>query len=177
MNATKGGWFSSLQRFVTGAKYTHCALAIGDWFGVPTVLEAELTICADPWQRTLDDPTISYEVYRPKLPREVLEPIVKRLYEDGAGRTYAFAMLLWFVYRGIAEMFGCDVRRKKNWFTKGWICSKETYKACWAYSSAWPKYTEVLDMWTENTFNPGDQRWVLFHYPQYFDMVEKRDAK
>lgn len=174
-NCTKGGWFSTLQRFFTRMPYTHVAGFIGDVNGIPSVLEAKQSIATTPWHVTTDDPTIEFYIFEPtdKIDRLVIESAVIRVYDYFAGRSYAYLQLLFFLYRWLMEgwPFYKDVRKQHNPFVNGDICSEVWYAFLQDLSTVYPDIAPVLNEYTRNTVNAGDMYNILIRLPQYYKLT------
>jgi hypothetical protein len=171
----KKGLFGWLIRKVTGAPYTHCAITMGKIIPkCDSILTAETLITVHPLQQYYDTPHYEFSIYEINVKESILEAVVLDLYEKRALRGYAFWQNLWFVYRRIAEKFGYDVRKQKNWFPKSDNCSEETYDMLVEIAKAAQlRALEFkLQEWNSNTFSPVDFKTVADQYPKIFKEVK-----
>lgn len=175
-NSKNGGWFSKAQRFFTRMPYTHTAVVIGDINGQSAILEAKTLVVVSPWKNTQYDQSMSYWVFRPSAtfnPAPLLD-----LWARYAGEEYGFGQLLWFVYRYVMESwpFRTDVRRQKNWFPYGDICSELVFNWIGWLSLGSADLAAIKEEWTENTCHSGDIFAICTRANKDFTLIEYRDV-
>lgn len=176
-NARKGGLLSWAIRFFSRSSVTHSAVGIGSVMGMSSILEANMNITVTPWKNYLNDPTQELYIFRPKgIAREVTDAYVADLYRRFGAKSYGFFQLFWFIWRWANEMFGRNVKKQRNWFPNGDICSEVTYwamlYAAWAVNNV--RLIERLEEWTDNTVHPGDLMKVCREFPDEFELVMVR---
>jgi hypothetical protein len=151
------GVFAWLQRFITGVAYRHTSGGIGQLFGdsIEWHLEAYLCVTMTPLPiptpdecrrfRLIADPTAVRDAFR-------------RGAQFYAGKEYGFLQLPWFVYRRIGELFGINMRKKKNWVPGGQICSELWYNILESLCKAVNDQTALdqLHQWDRTNFHSGD---------------------
>jgi hypothetical protein len=187
LNNTKTGICSSAIRTFTGQPYTHTAFVIGKVKDQVSIFEANLVTTIRPLQQIFDDKSIEFEIYRPRyLGRPfILSRFIKTLYIKYAGKEYGFLKILWFGYKRVAELLGYDVRKQKNWFSQGEICSEIVYRylLIWVYKALHCKsinnkvalaLKNKLEQWNENTVSPGDISAILQSQPKLFRLITER---
>lgn len=198
MESKKNSFISKAIKFFTGKlakkynvkSYTHSMYIIGDVLKVESVLSAELAISVMPLDafRTKD---YSFDVYKVNdhLTMSEIDEILREIYVKTAGKDYGFLQLLWFVYRWLMELFGFDVRKQKNWFPNGDVCSENTYrylynrlKRNFCDSRTLTDYlikqtTKQMEEWNENTFHPIDLAYVMKKEHSLFEHVESWDGE
>jgi hypothetical protein len=176
-NSKHGGWFSKAQRFFTRMPYTHTGVVIGDINGIPAVLEAKTLVVVSPWSTAQFDPSMSYWVFRPTLENFGLAPLMD-LWTRYAGQEYGFGQLLWFVFRYVMESwpFRADVRRHRNWFPNGDICSELVFNWIGWLSLGSRKLEEIKNEWYENTCHAGDIFTICSRASDDFTLIEYRDV-
>lgn len=172
-NSTKGGWFSSCQRFFTGLPYTHAAVCIGDVLTHPSIIEADLLVEVTPLKKTLDDTTKEYEAYRPNLPLPEwsVDTVLGNIYYNYTNNEYGFTQVLWFVYRWFMEKFlHKDVRKKNNPFSKGVICSELVFYYLAELSEHSKPLSDKISEWNPDTVHAGDIANIC---KQFFTKIEE----
>jgi len=114
---------------------------------------------------------------------------LRGIYTKTAGTSYGFLQLLWFIYRWMAEMLGFDVRKQRNWFPNGDVCSENAYRYLIerlqrnGIGVGAKRYRDIrlainkLREWNENTFTPVDLAMVIKSYPNLFELVESWSEK
>jgi hypothetical protein len=171
-NSLDGGWFSAAQRFFTRMPYTHVSGGVGRIFpGQPTEWQLEAKECVTITPLSFGDPrTLVRKWTILNAPEGIIALVTSGTAEHFAGRIYGFFQLLWFIYRWIGESFRIDMRKKKNWFPNGDICSEVWYVALQQYAQilGWKDLEAKLEEWNRDTFCAGDMVTVLSAFPQYF---------
>lgn len=137
INATKGGFYSKAIRFFTGGQWTHSAT--GFFFdrdrNVERILEANLLVQVSDASPTFDNPDILYRVYRiVNVNAEAMAAAVEELYDQSNGEMYGVFGIPWHIYRRGAELLGFDMRRARNFFPGGKICSQLVFKILERYT-------------------------------------------
>jgi hypothetical protein len=166
-NATKGGWFSSAQRFFTRMPFTHVGGYIGTVVNEESIFEALEAVAVTPWSRRKYDETMQYYVYEPNdsmITSDATKKTLNEIYNAHAGNTYGFFQLLWFVYRWIGESwpFKADMRKFRNWFPGGSICSEVWYDYLTRLGYIYPEIEKVLSEWPHaNTVHAGDMYDIM----------------
>ena len=163
-----------LQRFFTGAPYTHTALTsftneTGTFvFSVEELLTLRFL---DDFLNLVDSDLYIFEI---NLEESILTPFVNKQIKNFLGQNYGYAQLIWFVYRWIMEKFGKDVRRDTNWFANGEICSESVYLYLQDLATIEPDLKRSLNQFNQNTCDVGDIMNILQHYPDLFKMIYKK---
>ena len=167
-NNLKADWFSSAQRFFTRMPYTHSSYGIGQVLGLDSQLEAKEAVTVTPI--SLGAPQVEVRIFRINATPQVIEELTANAYFRSAGNVYGFAQVLWFVYRYLGETFGIDMRKKKNWFPNGDICSEVVYFILedLARISDYAPLAETLSEWHSNTFHSGDVITMMERFPGTF---------
>jgi len=165
LNDRRGGWFSSTQRLVTGMPFTHSAVFVGDVLGIPSVFEAREVATFYPVANYLGNPNVDYVVYRPVLAwaGEKGEAL-RGTYTRFAASIYGYFQLVWFLWRRFWEIFGVDMRNKKNHFPLGDICSEIVYRYLWALPQT-SETNAILSEWNDNTVHSGDINVICRRLP------------
>jgi len=183
-NATKGGVFSSLQRYFTRMDFTHTAIVFNKIIGLDSVIEANETVAITPFKRTLKENTTEFWIFRIEdVSDELLQEALKHIYDKYSAKLYGFLQLLYFVRRWVWEtkwvklLFGwmprligkpVDVRQWNNWFVKGTICSelKWHYDYFIAERIEDNDWLDILEEWNSNNFHSGDAYKVCIRVPK-----------
>ena len=191
-NATKGGLFSSLQRFFTRMDFTHTSVVFNRIIGLDSVIEANETVAITPFQRTLADTATEFWVFRIKdVSDDLKQEALQYIYNKLSGKLYGFLQLLYFVRRWIWEtkwfkfLFGWiprflgkpdDVRIWNNWFVKGTICSelKWHYDYFIAERIEDNDWLNTLKEWNSNNFHSGDACIVCERVPKIILKYERK---
>jgi len=175
-NHEKGlsGLLSSLIRFFTKSKFSHTFMMTEDIQGVEAVQEAGSIVQIVPFNSHYrNNSTQGYVVFRPKASDEAKAKSTKECFEEFAGVTYGRLQLLWFVYRAVAEFFGKDVRKNKNWMSDGVICSELVY---YYLCGLGEEYQELLKDFNPDTIQAQDILTIVQNNPQLFEMIEIKDV-
>lgn len=192
LNATKGGWFSTLQRKITGQNVTHCIWGIGDLgLGIQSTIGADLKTSVTSDIDILENPSIEYYIFTIDIPRDHKLEISRYLYKKYNNLVYSFFQLPWFVWRAIQEqVFHKDIRKKKNWGSgEEPICSEIHYVGLYEVidfmKDPYNKFDlykvrlleNKLNEWNADTVHVGDILNILFYfcetYPDVFKLKEK----
>lgn len=173
-NATKGGFFSSAQRYFTRMNFTHTAVVFNQVIGMDSVIEAKEAVAITPFSETLQDSTVEFWIFSiDGVDNLILQDALKYAYIEFSGKTYGFLQLLYFIRRWIWEtkwvkiLFGwlprllgkpADVRQWNNWFVSGTICSelKWHYDEHIATKIGDDDWLKILHEWNSNNFHSGD---------------------
>ena len=155
--------------------YTHAMFCVGEVLGEPSVFSAEASMTIMPL-RKFTNRDFEYDVYaiNDDLSDKEVDKILRAIYIKTAGETYGFLQLLWFIYRWFMELIGFDVRKQKNWFPIGDVCSEHTYRYLKTRllkkknRKIISKTLSQLEEWNENTFHPVDLAKVIKDNPQLF---------
>lgn len=174
-NNSKKSWYSKLQHFFTGYKYSHTSMGLGLQFNDIYVLSSDKLCYVQPLYKYLMSDDIYMEVYRFKLLDDEADDIINRLVLDYSGREYGYTQILWFVYRWFCEKFlKKDVRKKHNWFAENTIvCSELTYFYLKELSIVYRLHDlrAKLDEWHSSNIHVGDIKLILDSFPTYFERI------
>jgi hypothetical protein len=169
MNATKGGWFSWLQRFVTGHKATHSFVIFSrPWLERVRLLDARYSVTLDAWEDIEKNPNHEYWLFSIEIPKKALDLIEKTLDKLYMGQTYGVIGLPWFIWRRLNELVGRDIRKKDRWFNfmkEGVWCSEMNWQTLDMVASISDEYKfikEVIDEWLPDNFHSGDNKEILY---------------
>jgi hypothetical protein len=174
MNATKGGWFSSAQRFFTRMPFTHVAVKIDNVMGMPSYFEANMVATIVPSWTYEDNATVEYEIFQPIARETSIRSAVSSIYARYAGSTYGYTQVLYFVWRWFFGLFGKDIRKWKNPIPNGDICSEIVYVYI-RYLASLENRQEILDYldeWNENTVHAGDIHTICTRFPWFFKPIK-----
>jgi hypothetical protein len=151
LNRKKGGWFSTLQRFFTKMDYTHCAIVVTKYKNREMVLSADELIELYPLQKYFEEKDTDIEIWELEGDYEAITDILIDRY---VGTYYGFTQVFWFVFRWFMEIFGKDVRRYRNPFCHGTICSE----LVWYFLEAIPNenLNDRVHEWNPDTIHAGD---------------------
>lgn len=165
--------FSKLQRFFTGMPYTHSAIVTRDIYEIQSVLSADELINTQPLDNYFNEEKTEIEIFDiidKRVNTEFKEETIKQLYEEYAGTMYGFAQVLWFVYRWFMEKLGKDVRKKKNPFNKGEICSELVWHYLDRVGDFIPELKAKINEWNPDTIHAGDIHTICISLPKVFKL-------
>ena len=154
--------------------YTHAMFEVGDVCGVRSVLSAEELMAVMPLDKFRKDTKFRIYSVNDDVKLIYVKEVLKEMYQT-AGNRYGFLQLLWFVYRWAVEIMGFDVRRNKNFFPKGDICSEQTYRYLMKRLENTESCNDLrifLEQWNENTVHPVDIAIVVKKFPRVFKLEE-----
>jgi len=177
MNSTRGGIFSSLQRFFTRMPFTHTAIDSGNFQSRATFFGADMVATVVPQSRVISDPTIAYTIFRPIFGGAVVFD-VECIFERYAGNGYGFTQLFYFVWRWFFRLLHIDIRKRRNPFPSGDICSEIVYEYIKRLAVKVRDYQllDYLAQWNENTIHAGDIYTICSAFPEKFKFLEQRNV-
>jgi len=155
-NAKKGGFFSWLQRFVTGIDITHSEPILHKDFYGQVGLSAEHSCTLEYIQRLIDNEDIDVWIYEIDIGNLDAEVIEKYLVNKYIGKGYGYLQCLNAIIIRIAEIIGIDARR---WvlFKSGLWCSEICYQLFELCSNKLnQEFVFELHKWKPDNFNSGD---------------------
>jgi hypothetical protein len=165
------GLFSWLQYQFAGPGASHAFLItypIGKYTETPMVFEADMTVTHTPYEHYLyNGPSRDYYLYAvPELSDEEITYALDRCTNEFSGVRYGFTQLLWFPYRWFVEkILRKDVRKTKNWFTEGVICTELWWYFLWYATERWPdkhmKLRSILSQWNPDTIQAYDVKIIM----------------
>ena len=175
-NAKKGGFFSWLQRFVTGYDVTHSEPILHGNLCEKTVgLSADKFCTLESIQDLIDNPDIDVWIY--EIPTcSYYEYICNEEWEfalENIGKYYGYLQILYFIPRRLAELIGWDIRRWWNPFPSGRLCSE----VCWKYLMRFSFYLFKdkkdfgieLRKWKPDNIHSGDIKYLM---DKYFKIIK-----
>ena len=162
------GFYASAQRFFTKFPYTHTAVCIGEVCGHVSIFEAKTHLAVTPLQYLLEDKEKDFEIYKVNIDPIIKSKAMDETYYAFAGSIYGYAQILWFIYRWGCERFGLDVRKRKNWFTSGEICSEIVWHYLNIVSQGIPELNAMLNQWNADTIHVGDIVTICRAFPEIF---------
>ena len=166
-------WYSNGVKSITKSKWSHSFLLMGDACGELSVLEAELSISAVPWQREyVEKDADYYESYRPtSASQEDIDRATKYCYYNYSGEAYGFLEIPWFIYRiYMQRWFGYTP--KKNWSSDGIFCSELVFDYLYQLGG---EYRDLLKDFTPDTASPQDLYNLVLSRPDLFQFIVKRE--
>ena len=166
---------SSLQRFFTKMPYTHTAIVLEKYMNENVVLSAdELTVIL-PLNNYFEEDKTEIEIYELLLDFDKIS-ITRDLFLNYSGKKYAFLQVLYFIYRWFNEtVLKRDVRKEKNIFNKGQICSELVYLYLCevAQKTNTKELLDKLNEYTKDTIHVGDIANICKSLPQIFALKIK----
>jgi len=179
----EGNFISEMIKFFTKkfAKkhnirtWTHSMIGVENIRNTEYVFSAEMTQCLMPLKKFKKD-KIKFEIYKvvDYIKEDSLNELIDNFVNKYAGDGYGFFQLPWYIYRWIMELFNKDVRKQKNWFPSGDICSEMVFRFLTqrlSYSVKSEKVNATLKHlyeWTENTIHPVDLGYIIKQHPKVF---------
>jgi len=181
MNATKGGFFSWLQRVVTGHKATHSFIILSNstskslspkWTKKQWMLDARLSITLDDWEKVKANKDHEYWLFSIQLSQEHLDNIETWALDTFINKTYGILGLPWFLWRRINELVGRDIRSKPRFFTfvtKGTVCSEMNWYILDRVSMLTMLHYihDMIKPWLPDNFHSGDNKGVLYYLAKW----------
>ena len=154
-------FFSDCVRYFTGFPYSHSALIMTNVYGYQSVLTADEVVNCQPVSNYWNESRTDFEVYRiPKVTTKDKKDALTQCYYNYSGQLYGFTQVLWFVYRWFMEhVFKKDVRRAKNPFGSGIVCSELVWDYLDIITKDNPNLIELRNFiyqWTPDTVAAGD---------------------
>lgn len=168
--ANSHGIFAFLQHIFSGPGASHAFLItypIGLYNSVPMVFEADMTVTHTPYEKYITNGTQwDYFLYTmPEFNLSEIQHALDRCTKEFSGVAYGFTQLLWFPYRKVMSWFGKDVRKAKNWFTAGVICTELWWWFLWYATELFPeKHTKlraILEQWEPDTIQAYDVKLII----------------
>jgi len=164
-NAKKGGFFSWLQRFVTGIDITHSEPILHKDFYGQVGLSAEHSCTVEWIEDLINNPDIDvwvYEIDIGNLDGKVIEKFLVRKFIN---KRYGYLQILYFIPRRILEIVGIDSRRWWNPFKAGILCSEICYYLFELVSTKLPEeFINELHKWKIDNFHSGDLYKLMEKY-------------
>lgn len=145
---------------------SHTFVITGSVFNEVSLQEANELISVMPFNKSYRDNThMQYWLYEVVASDEAKKEALSKVYVEFAGTIYGFFQNIWFVYRWLAEKFGCDVKKQKNWMTDGVICSELVY---WYLYYLGPEFQALLKDFNPDTIMPIDLLVIVKANPNLF---------
>lgn len=169
-NAKHGGFFSWLQRFVTGADATHSEPILHlDCYGDVVGLSAEHSCTLEYINRLIENKDIDVWIYEIEIKCNNEESLIKYVEEyltrEYFGKRYGYFQIIYFVIRRIAELFGIDARRWYNPFKAGLLCSEICYWYLLELAEGLSEhFVTALLQWKSNNIHSGDIKYLMNKY-------------
>jgi len=170
------GFFQWLQYQFAGPGASHTFVItypLGKLVEIPMVFEADMTVTHTPYEKYL---TSDWDYYLYMVvgvsPTDIAYSL-DRCTKEFSGVRYGFFQLLWFPYRWFMEtILRIDVRKSKNWFTDGVICSELWWWFMWylidRYPDKWAKLRSILIQWNPDTIQSYDIKVIMQKNPDIF---------
>ena len=174
---SKSGLLTKLQHWFAGPGASHSFVItypIGTFTEIPMVFEANLLVRHNPYARYLISAEEDYHLFMVAGATDTdIAYSLDRCTKEFSGVEYGFLQLLWFPYRWFMEtILRKDVRKSKNWFTDGVICSELWWWYCWylteRYPEKWAKLRSILSEWNPDTFTSYDVKGICENNPDIF---------
>lgn len=170
-------WFSVLQRFFTRKPYTHCAIFLPNVVLEESVISADEVIKILPTESYYNEDGTDIEIYAvtDNIPANVKIDILNSIYKKYSGTYYGFTQLLWFIYRWFMEVFfKRDMRKKKNWFNSGTICSELVYYYFEGLSTYNDRLKNAINLYDKDSVHAGDIADICSNLPEVFQLVLRK---
>jgi hypothetical protein len=176
LSQNKTTLLNKLIMFFSSSIYTHCGIVFFKQDGMLSVLEAGNTVQVVPWFRNyIDQPKEKYVVFRINrdfLPGNTMNFMISSVWYNHSGKWYGHLQLLWHIWRYINEKFGRDIRKKKNWFKGGYICTEILYLMLREIKHDGVR--EFLNKFDSNNINCEDIKILTKLFPEVFNVIERR---
>lgn len=170
--------FAWLQHIFAGPGVSHAFLTtypIGKYTPVPMIFEADMTVTHMPYAEYLENgPGRDYFLYVvPELTDDEICYSLDRCTREFSGTDYGFFQLLWFPWRWFMwTVFRKDLRKSKNWFTDGVICTELWWWYLWYATEKFPdkhsKLRAILEGWNPDTIQAYDVKLIMQKNPDIF---------
>jgi len=159
-NAKKGGFFSWMQRFITGVDATHSEPILHGELSKRVVgLSADKRCTLESIQDLIDNTEIDvwiYEIPTSLTYKEICE-IEWDFTKENLTKRYGYLQILYFIPRRLAELVGWDIRRWRNPFPTGRLCSEICGKFFLRIKDILNiAFLEELKEWRMNNIHSGD---------------------
>ena len=170
----KRAWnfYSATVKYITGSKWSHSFLLLGEVNGELSALEADLDVTAVSWQsQYVIKNEDYYQVYRPiKASQEDIDRATQYCYDNYAETAYGFLQIPWFIYRIYAKKW-LGITAKKNWSSQGMFCSELTFDYLYQLGG---EYRDLLKDFTADTASPQDLYNLALSRIDLFSFVIER---
>lgn len=168
---SKNEWIAKAIAWFTKSKWSHTFITVPSMLGKEMVMEAGAggveMVTFDKAYR--NDSSQAYEVYRVKLPQEVIDRAILKCMES-LELPYGYLEYPWFIWRFINRWFGRDIKGQNNWSTSKKVCAGlvdiyEDELGLQAYSEAFGN----------NSITAQDIYEIVKAHPEVFELVESKD--
>jgi hypothetical protein len=136
----------------------------------------------DEWRK----PNFRFRIYRPLFGTEYIDYAVKEL-DKNLGEGYNFLQFLSFMFKRfwceianllLPKSMQIDVRKLKNWFPNGDVCSERLAK----YLQLLTVHTKLplrgeLIQWNTNIMHSVDLQIIIDKFPNLFETIEEYNFK
>lgn len=166
----KKGLFPWLIRFFTMSKWTHCFITLGKIQGEDSVFEAGQLVQIVPFETHYSlDPTetfLLFEINANAITASSIDEALSSCFYSYAGAQYGYLQLPWFIYRWLMKvLFKTEIKKGKNWFTQGIICSELVYHYLWLLG---PQFQSALSSYSHDTIQAQDILDIMGVNPHLF---------
>lgn len=163
-------WLSKLIAFFTRSEWSHTFLLTRPVSHLQTVAvqEANTIVRVVPFGKFYADKVEQkWEIWEVKgLNQADMDAALSLCFDRYSGVTYGFLQLPWFIWRWLNEKLGRDIRKTRNPWSKGIICSELVFE----FLHVIGKGDLLADLQT-NTVHPEDLLRIFKAHPEMFARV------
>lgn len=176
LSQNKSGLLNRLIMFFSKSDLTHCGIIFFKQDGMLSVLEASHSVQVVPWYRNYienkKEKYIVYRINRDYLPGNTMNFMLSSVWYNHSGKWYGYAQLIWHIWRWFNELFNRDIRKKKNWFKGGYICSEVLFLMLQEIKHDGVR--EYLNKFDSNNINCEDIKKLTKLFPEVFNIIDRR---